>query len=49
MRTIIGGTGMAGGSGTATGSLTGGLIYEAFASYGWLFMGSFLASASARS
>jgi MFS family permease len=34
-------TAMAGGLGTATGPLTGGLIYDAFASYGWLFIGSF--------
>jgi MFS family permease len=39
--TIIGGTAMAGGLGMATGPLTGGLIYDAFASYGWLFIGSF--------
>ena len=41
MGTIIGGTAMAGGLGMATGPLTGGLIYDAFASYGWLFIGSF--------
>jgi hypothetical protein len=26
----------------ATGPLTGGLIYDTFASYGWLFIGSFV-------
>jgi MFS family permease len=41
MGTIIGGTAMAGGLGMATGPLTGGLIFDAFASYGWLFIGSF--------
>ena len=41
MGTIIGGTAMAGGLGMATGPLTGGLIYDAFASYSWLFIGSF--------
>jgi MFS family permease len=41
MGTIIGGTAMAGGLGMATGPLTGGLIYDAFANYGWLFIGSF--------
>jgi MFS family permease len=41
MGTIIGGTAMAGGLGMATGPLTGGLIYDTFASYGWLFIGSF--------
>jgi MFS family permease len=41
MGTIIGGTAMAGGLGMATGPLTGGLIFDAFANYGWLFIGSF--------
>jgi MFS family permease len=41
MGTIIGGTAMAGGLGMATGPLAGGLIYDAFGSYGWLFIGSF--------
>ena len=40
MGTIIGGTAMAGGLGMATGPLTGGLIYDAFASYAWLYIGS---------
>jgi MFS family permease len=39
--TVIGGTSMAGGLGMATGPLAGGLIYDAFASYSWLFIGSF--------
>ena len=38
MGTIIGGTSMAGGLGMATGPLTGGLIYDAFASYTWLYV-----------
>ena len=41
MGTVIGGTAMAGGLGMATGPLAGGLIYDTFASYGWLFIGSF--------
>jgi len=40
MGTVIGGTAMAGSFGMATGPLTGGLIYDAFASYTWLFVGS---------
>ena len=40
MGTIIGGTTMAGGLGMATGPLAGGLIYDTFASYGWLYVGS---------
>jgi MFS family permease len=40
MGTVIGGTAMAGGLGMATGPLTGGLIYDAFASYSWLYVGS---------
>ena len=42
MGTVIGGTAMAGGLGMATGPLTGGLIYDAFGSYGGLFIGSFV-------
>jgi MFS family permease len=38
--TIIGGTAMAGSLGMATGPLAGGLIYDAFASYAWLYVGS---------
>jgi len=40
MGTIIGGTSMAGSLGMATGPLTGGLIFDAFASYTWLYVGS---------
>jgi MFS family permease len=41
MGTVIGGTAMAGGLGMATGPVAGGLIYDSFASYWWLFIGSF--------
>ena len=41
MGTVIGGTAMAGSLGMATGPLAGGLIFDTFASYGWLFIGSF--------
>jgi MFS family permease len=37
---VIGGTAMAGSLGMATGPLAGGLIYDAFASYAWLYIGS---------
>ena len=40
MGTVIGGTAMAGGLGMATGPLAGGLIYDSFASYQWLYVGS---------
>jgi MFS family permease len=40
MGTVIGGTAMAGSLGMATGPLAGGLIYDAFASYQWLYVGS---------
>ena len=40
MGTIIGGTTMAGSLGMATGPLAGGLIYDAFGSYGWLYIGA---------
>ncbi len=40
MGTVIGGTAMAGSLGMATGPLAGGLIYDAFASYTWLYVGS---------
>src|SRR5882724_11563068 len=40
MGTVIGGTAMAGSLGMATGPLTGGLIYDTFASYAWLYIGS---------
>jgi MFS family permease len=38
--TMIGGTSMAGSLGMATGPLAGGLIYDTFASYAWLYIGS---------
>jgi MFS family permease len=41
MGTVIGGTAMAGSLGMATGPLTGGLIFDRFGSYTWLFVGSF--------
>jgi MFS family permease len=41
MGTVIGGTAMAGSLGMATGPLAGGMIYDTFASYGWLFIGAF--------
>jgi MFS family permease len=41
MGTIIGGIAMAGSFGMATGPLAGGLIYDAFASYQWLYVGAF--------
>jgi MFS family permease len=40
MGTVIGGTAMAGSLGMATGPLAGGLIYDSFASYAWLYIGS---------
>jgi len=40
MGTIIGGTAMAGSLGMATGPLAGGMIYDHFASYGWLYIGA---------
>ena len=40
MGTVIGGTAMAGSLGMATGPLAGGLIYDTFASYSWLYIGS---------
>jgi MFS family permease len=41
MGTVIGGIAMAGSLGMATGPLAGGLIYDTFASYSWLYIGSF--------
>ena len=41
MGTVIGGTAMAGGLGMAMGPVAGGMIYDSFASYGWLYIGSF--------
>jgi MFS family permease len=40
MGTVIGGTAMAGSLGMAAGPLAGGLIFDAFASYAWLYIGS---------
>jgi MFS family permease len=42
MGTMIGGTAMAGSLGMATGPLAGGLIYDTFASYAWLYIGSWI-------
>jgi MFS family permease len=38
MGTVIGGTAMAGSLGMATGPVTGGLIFDRFGGYGWLFI-----------
>jgi MFS family permease len=40
MGTVIGGTAMAGSLGMATGPLAGGMIYDTFGSYGWLYIGA---------
>jgi MFS family permease len=40
MGTVIGGSAMAGSLGMATGPLAGGLIYDSFASYRWLYVGA---------
>ena len=40
MGTVIGGSAMAGSLGMATGPVAGGLIYDSFGSYGWLYIGS---------
>jgi MFS family permease len=40
MGTIIGGTAMAGSLGMATGPWAGGLIYDTFATYSWLYIGA---------
>jgi MFS family permease len=40
MGTIIGGTSMAGSLGMAIGPLAGGLIFDTFASYRWLYVGA---------
>jgi MFS family permease len=40
MGTIIGGTAMAGSLGMATGPVAGGLIYDIFGSYEWLYVGA---------
>ncbi|WP_333992270.1 MFS transporter [Burkholderia orbicola] len=41
MGTVIGGCAMAGSLGMAAGPVAGGLIVDAFGSYGWLYLGSF--------
>jgi MFS family permease len=38
MGTVIGGTAMAGSLGMATGPVVGGLIFDRFGSYGWLYL-----------
>jgi MFS family permease len=40
MGTVIGGTAMAGSLGMSAGPVAGGLIYDTFASYTWLYVGS---------
>jgi MFS family permease len=40
MGTVIGGTAMAGSLGMAMGPIAGGLIYDTFASYAWLYIGA---------
>ena len=40
MGTVIGGLAMAGSLGMATGPIAGGLIYDAFGSYAWLYIGA---------
>ncbi|HEU0085080.1 MAG TPA: MFS transporter [Bradyrhizobium sp.] len=40
MGAVIGGTAMAGSLGMATGPIAGGLIYDSFASYAWLYIGA---------
>jgi MFS family permease len=40
MGTVIGGCAMAGSLGMATGPIAGGLIYDSFASYAWLYVGA---------
>jgi MFS family permease len=40
MGTVIGGTAMAGSLGMATGPVAGGLIYDSFATYSWLYIGA---------
>jgi MFS family permease len=40
MGTVIGGTAMAGSLGMATGPVAGGLIYDAFGDYRWLYVGA---------
>ncbi len=42
MGMVIGGMAMAGGLGMASGPVAGGLIYDSFASYAWMFIGAFI-------
>jgi len=42
MGTVIGGTAMAGSLGMSAGPVAGGLIYDTFGSYTWLYVGSWL-------
>jgi len=42
MGAVIGGVAMAGGLGMAMGPVTGGLIYDRFGGYGWMFAGAFV-------
>ena len=37
---VIGGTAMAGSLGMALGPVAGGMIYDIFGSYGWLYVGA---------
>jgi MFS family permease len=41
MGTVIGGTTMAGSLGMATGPIVGGMIYDSYATYSWMFIGAF--------
>ena len=41
MGSVIGGTVMAGGLGMATGPVVGGMIYDRYATYSWLFLFAF--------
>ena len=41
MGTVIGGIAMAGSRGMSTGPITGGLVFDTFGTYRWLFLGSF--------
>jgi MFS family permease len=41
MGTVIGGTTMAGGLGMAMGPLLGGMIYDHYATYSWMFVAAF--------
>src|SRR5262245_63764354 len=47
MGTVIGGMAMAGGLGMSTGPVLGGLLFDRFGSYSWLFIASFVAGTGA--